>query len=158
MKKIIGANLSLLEREFNIYYDCQVLNFIANKIETVTNDEYITSVQVMELLEKLATQYAKIYIILDNASCQRAKVVQEKAAELGIKLIFLPSYSPNLNFIERVWKFVKAEVINTAYIETFEDYCEKISYFVDNIHTLHPEEMNTLITEKFQLFDDCSVI
>ena len=81
-----------------------------------------------------------------------------KAVELGIELIFLPTYSPNLNLIERVWKFVKSSVLNAKYIQTFEDYCANISNFVDTIEVENSDAMTTLVTGNFQLFDKCKVI
>ena len=135
------------------------LNFISKKIETITNDSYITSVQVVELMEKLSSAYIgkPIAIILDNAKYQRCALVIAKALEVKIELIFLPTYSPNLNLIERVWKFVKAEVLSAAYIETFENYCSNISVFVDTIEIAHADKMSSLVTEKFQLFDKCKI-
>jgi len=136
------------------------LNFATKTIESVTNDTYITSVQVVELLEKLTDRYVEkpIAIVLDNASYQRCKFVTNRATELGITLIFLPPYSPNLNLIERAWKFVKAEVLNAAYIDTFDEYRERISAFIDNIEFNHVQKMNSLITENFQLFDKCKIV
>ncbi len=136
------------------------LNFVSKKIETVTNDSYITSVQVVELLVKLAEKYTgvPISVVLDNARYQTCNFVKDKASELGIQLIFLPTYSPNLNLIERVWKFVKAEVLNAVYIESFEDYSTRISEFVDAIDTECADSMSSLVTENFQLFDKCKVI
>jgi len=133
------------------------LNFATKKIESITNDTYITSIQVVELLEKLAVCYVgkPISIVLDNASYQRCKLVIDRAAELGIELLFLPAYSPNLNLIERAWKFVKAEVLNAIYIDTFDEYCERILNFIDRIDVENAEKMRCLITEKFQLFDKC---
>ena len=113
----------------------------------------------MELLEKLAEHYIgkPISVVLDNASYQRCKLVTNRAVELGITLIFLPPYSPNLNLIERAWKFVKAEVLNAAYIDTFDEYRERISTFIDNIEFDNAQKMDTLITENFQLFDKCKI-
>jgi transposase len=135
------------------------LNFASKKIETVTNDTYITSVQVVELLEKLAVNYLgkPIAVVLDNASYQHCVLVTNKATELGIKLMFLPPYSPNLNLIERVWKFVKSAVLNAAYIDTFDEYQERISSFINNIETENADKMGKLITDKFQVFDKCKV-
>ena len=78
---------------------------------TVTNDSYINSVSVGELLEKIAALEIKIPItlVMDNARYQRCAYVSEVAARLNIEILFLPSYSPNLNLIERLWKFVKKE-------------------------------------------------
>jgi len=135
------------------------LNFVTKTIESVTNDTYITSVQVVELLEKLAERYVMkpIAIVLDNASYQRCGLVTNRAAELGITLIFLPPYSPNLNLIELAWKFVKAEVLNAVYIDTFDEYRKRISAFIDNIDVDNKQKMDGLITENFQLFDKCKI-
>jgi transposase len=136
------------------------LNFISKKIETVANDSYITSTQVVEMLENIAVNYAgkPISIILDNARYQRCAFVIEKAATLGIDLVFLPTYSPNLNLIERVWKFTKSQVLNAAYIETFDVYCNTILNFVDSVEVLHADKMTTLVTDKFQTFEKCKII
>ncbi len=144
-------------RRFNVL---GALNFVSKKIETVTNDSYITSVQVVELLVKLADKYvgAPIVIVLDNARYQTCNFVKDKAAELGIQLIFLPTYSPNLNLIERVWKFIKSEVLNAVYIESFEDYSSRISKFVNAIDTVCADRMFSLVTENFQTFDRCKII
>jgi len=134
------------------------LNFVTKKIETVCNDSYITATQVVEMLEKLAVKYNKpIHIILDNARYQKCALVFEAAKRLGITLEYLPSYSPNLNLIERVWKFVKSEVLSAAYIDTFNEYCKRIFGFVENIEIDNAEKMTSLVTENFQLFDDCKV-
>ena len=136
------------------------LNFAAKCIEYVANDTYITSVQVVELLEKLAESYPKEpkAVVLDNASYQRCKLVTERAAELGIELLFLPPYSPNLNLIERAWKFVKSEVLNAVYIDTFDEYRKRISDFIDCIEIKHAVKMESLITENFQMFHKCKVV
>jgi transposase len=107
------------------------------------------------MLEKLAEKYAGkvIKIILDNASYQRCELVTSKAAELGIELIFLPAYSPNLNLIERLWKFVKSEVLNAAYHGTFDDFKNAIDNCVDQTDKDLKPHMDILISEKVQLFD-----
>jgi transposase len=85
---------------------------------------YITATQVCELLRKLSERYAgiPISIVLDNARYQRCKAVEALAKELGIQLLFLPSYSPTLNLIERLWKFVKKKCLYNVYYETFEQF------------------------------------
>ena len=52
--------------------------------------------------------------MLDNARYQRCALVQDLARSLGIELLFLPSYSPNLNLIERVWRFVRKQVLDAT--------------------------------------------
>ncbi len=51
----------------------------------------------------------------------------EKAKSLNIELCFLPSYSPNLNLIERVWKFVKKKCLYSQYYEKFPAFKDAIS-------------------------------
>ena len=60
-----------------------------------------------------------VTLVLDNARYQKCVLVQQLADELGIELLYLPSYSPNLNLIERLWKFVKKKVLNAKYYEDF---------------------------------------
>ena len=77
------------------------LNHVTKKLTTVTNDTYITSTQVCELLKKVAEEYVgkTIHIVLDNASYQKCQIVFDKAQELGINLVFIPPYSPNLGSV-----------------------------------------------------------
>lgn len=53
---------------------------------------------------------SKIHIVLDNARYQKCEIFTSLAKELSIELVFLPPYSPNLNLIERLWKFTKAKL------------------------------------------------
>jgi transposase len=55
----------------------------------------------------------------DNAGYQRCAYVMERAKELKIELLFLPSYSPNLNIIERLWKWTKKDCLNGKYYSKF---------------------------------------
>ena len=79
------------------------LHAITHQLITVTNDSYINAASVCELLEKIALLglYTPITVVMDNARYQRCRLVLERAAHLGIEVLFLPTYSPNLNLIER---------------------------------------------------------
>jgi transposase len=127
-------------------------NAITGELTTVANDSYITSTTVCEMLHKLAKQYAgrPIVIILDNASYQRCKLVQDLAVELGIKLEFLPSYSPNLNLIERLWKFVKKKSLYNVYYESFADFVAGIMNCLDRVDTDYKDELASLMQLNFQ--------
>jgi transposase len=85
------------------------LHATTREIFTVRNLTDITAETVCELLRLLAGAHpgVPITIVLDNARYQRCALVQSLAHRLGIELLFLPAYSPNLNLIERFWKFVK---------------------------------------------------
>ena len=127
-------------------------NAITGQLTTVCNDGYITATTVCELLRLLAKQYAgrPIVIVLDNARYQRCKFVEELAKELGITLQFLPSYSPNLNLIERLWKFVKKKCLYNQYYETFADFTSGINDCLDRVETDYKTELETLMQPNFQ--------
>lgn len=136
------------------------LDFITKELITVCNDTYINADSVIELLGKIRAQNLgkHIFAILDNAAYQRCKKVKEYAESIGITLIFLPTYSPNLNLIERVWKFVKSNVLCAAYFLTFEEYKVKIMKFINTLHIDNIEKMDSLISEKFHILDKISII
>jgi len=131
------------------------LDFLTKKVETVTNNAYITATEVIALIDKLSAVYAgsPIKLVMDNARYQHCKAVIERAAAIGVELIFLPTYSPNLNLIERLWKFVKAEVLNAAYLSSFDDFTETIDACLQSSHTIHKKQLDSLISEKVQFFD-----
>lgn len=98
------------------------INAITNDFHTVCNDTYINSLSVCELLKKIGEIYAGkvVTVILDNAKYQRCKLGTELSENLTIKLFFLPSYSPNLNLIERLWKWTKKNCLNCRYYKSFK--------------------------------------
>ncbi len=96
--------------------------------------------------------YYKItYLLLDNARYQKCKAVQELASELNIRLVYIPPYSPNLNLIERLWKFVKGE-LRTKYYDDFSLFKEKINFIIDSTTKENYAKIRNLIGEKVQLF------
>lgn len=131
------------------------LDAVTKEIITVTNTSYINSKSVCEILEKINTQARKpgelITIVLDNAKYQRCRLVQEYAEELKIELLFLPAYSPNLNLIERLWRFVKKDCLYSRYYEKFDTFKNAITESIENADK---NELESLLTLKFQLFDD----
>lgn len=94
-----------------------------------------------------------ISVILDNVPYQHAKIVREMAVLLGIELVFLPPYSPNLNLIERAWKFVKKEALSNKYYETFESFKMGIVSCIQRMNSDMKNEMNSLLSLKFQMFN-----
>ena len=130
------------------------LNAITHELITVTNDAYINAESVCELLVKIANLYAgiPISIFLDNARYQKCALVMEKAKSLNIELCFLPSYSPNLNLIERMWKFVKKKCLYSKYYEKFPAFKAAISKCLNETLTTHKSDLDSLLTLRFQLF------
>lgn len=129
------------------------LNAISKELITITNTTYITSTQVCELLKKIALISPNpITLVLDNARYQRCNLVINLANELGIELLFLPSYSPNLNLIERVWKFTKKHCLNSKYYSDFNLFKNAINGFLSCMHHAHATELKSLLSLEFQLF------
>ena len=132
------------------------LNAITKELVTITNDSYITSSQVCELLVKIAEcgSGIPITLVLDNARYQRCNMVMDFAEQLGIELLFLPPYSPNLNLIERLWKLTKKKCLYSKYYCNFKEFSHAISHFLSTMNVSHQEELNSLLTLNFQLFTE----
>jgi len=128
---------------------------IKNELIKIINREYINSETIMELLMKIRDVYNNlaVTVVLDNARYQRCKAVIEKAAELNIELLFLPTYSPNLNLIERLWRFVKKECLYSKYYKTANEFEFAIVKCLESINTNKKHKLESLMTIKFQLFE-----
>jgi transposase len=134
------------------------LHAITHQLITVTNDSYINSISVCELLEKIAALglSTPITLVMDNARYQRCRLVLERARQLGIELLFLPPYSPNLNLIERVWRFVRKECLYSTYYEHFDAFKQAITQCLTETTGRHQAALNRLLTLEFQTFESPS--
>ena len=132
------------------------LDAITHELITVTNDGYIKALSVCDLLCRLRQLYPDIPItlILDNVRYQKCKLVWQVADLLDIELLYLPAYSPNLNLIERLWKFVKKTCLYSTYYENFDLFKEAISDCLAHTHDTYKDELDSLLTLNFQSFDD----
>ena len=129
------------------------LNALKLEVTSIITEENCNKELVCSFLKELkdANKTAKkIYLVLDNARYNRAYDVQNLAPELDIELIYLPPYSPNLNIIERLWKFFKKEVMKHKYYQEFPDFFEAICLFFKNIKT-YEEDLKTLLSLNFQI-------
>jgi len=141
----------------NRYNVLGAIDAITHNIITVCNTSYINHLSVIELLEKIREFHndsvIPISVFLDNAKYQRCKAVIERAAFLNIELMFLPSYSPNLNLIERLWRWMKKDCLNCKYYSTFSEFKVAIDNSLNKIITGQAQEdLNSLLNLKFQLF------
>lgn len=136
------------------------LDVITHELYTITNDTYINSQSVCSLLWKLyhANFGMPITLILDNARYQKCALVQQLANHLNIELLFLPPYSPNLNVIERLWKFVKKECLYSKYYSEFNTFKTAISNCLSCTHTIHKKALDSLLTLKFQSFKKSQIM
>jgi transposase len=133
---------------------------VEHRLTRVTNQGYINAESVCALLGSVAEAAVglPITLVLDNARYQKCAVVQTLAESLGIELLYLPSYSPNLNLIERLWRFVRKESLNSTYFEKFEHFSTAIDECLDGLSTDHRGEMETLMTHKSRLFEDVPLL
>jgi transposase len=136
------------------------LNATTRDLFTVRNLTYITSETVCELLVLLAGAHpgVPLTIVLDNARYQRCALVQSLAQRLGIELLFLPAYSPNLNLIERFWKFVKKQCLYSKYYADHLSFQHAIIACIEQAPVKHQEELARLLTLRFQSFKAVRVI
>jgi transposase len=108
---------------------------------------------VIDLLQQLRAQHAKeakIYLVLDNASYNKAIRVREQANTSQIMLKYQPPYSPNLNLIERLWKFMRKKFCKDKYRSTFAKFKAQLDAFFTGLDK-YKDELATLLTEQFDL-------
>jgi transposase len=136
------------------------LNAITHELVTEINTTYINAESVCALLRKIASTggLLPITLVLDNARYQKCALVQNLAKELGIELLFLPSYSPNLNLIERLWKFMKKEALNSRHHQDFKKFQEAIDGCIADLSTKHKSKLETLMAHNFQTWGNVSLL
>jgi len=130
---------------------------LTKQVYFVANQTTINAEVIVDFLHQLRIFYfdmKPIYVVLDNARYQHCQLVKYIAWQFGIHLLFLPPYSPNLNIIERLWKFVKKKCLYAKYYPSVKEFqnailttMKKTNSDVDYIN-----ELKSLLSLKFQLF------
>jgi transposase len=115
--------------------------------ESVNKD---STLQLLELIEKKYYLASMIYLILDNASYHHSKEVKEFLNGKNIKLVFLPAYSPNLNLIERLWKFFKKKVLYNKYYKNLKEFRKACIVFFRSIDQ-HSDDIATFMNADFEM-------
>ena len=128
------------------------LNINDHSIIATQTEDSCNAQCVIEFFQKIKHAYPdnKIVIVLDNAKYNRANATRDFAEENGIVRLFLPPYSPNLNLIERLWKFAKKHLVNNHYYEEFSQFLDATESFFDNLDDYH-QELVSIFTQKFQI-------
>ena len=102
-------------------------NAVTRELVSITTDATVSAATMCALLVKIAALglQGPITLVLDNARYQHCALVMDLAKSLNIHLQFLPSYSPNLNLIERLWKFIKKQVLYVSFGDIQDSYGKK---------------------------------
>ncbi len=130
---------------------------LTQNIHFMHNQDKVNAEMIIAFLHQLRIYYfdmKPIYIVLDNARYQHCQLVRYIAWQFNIRLLFLPPYSPNLNIIERLWKFVKKKCLYAKYYQTFHDFQNAILTTMKKSNTdiQYVNELKSLLNLKFQLF------
>jgi transposase len=120
----------------------------------LTGEENCDAERVIEYLDVILRAYRRapaIVLTLDNARYFKAEKVSTWLEEHPkLKIHFLPSYAPNLNLIERFWRFVKERLVKNTYYEKYKTFRAKVFQFLNHVDN-YTEELSTLMVEKFEI-------
>ena len=139
-------------KRFNVL---AAVDALTKELVTIVNETTVNADTFCLLLAKLAAQReaVPITVVLDNVRYQKCALVQQYAAALDIELLYLPSYSPHLNLIERLWRFVRKECLYSRYYPSFATFRTAIEQCLATAHTDHRLELETLLSWRFQSFE-----
>ena len=120
----------------------------------LTGEENCNAERIKEFFKLILERYSsapKIIVILDNAKYHKAEIVFEWLKEHPkLQLEFLPSYAPNLNLIERLWRFAKQKLVRNNYYEKYKTFRAAVFQFLNNVHKYY-HELTTLMVENFEI-------
>jgi len=140
-----------------------VYDVVTNQVYTKYNEGYIDANFMVEYLEWLRSDCytdrgRPLHIVLDNARYQHCKYVKECAERLNIKLEFLPGYSPNLNVIERLWKYLK-KILGKQYQDGKETFEKAIADLLESLgDECHQEKLRTMLKPVFQRYEKSQIL
>lgn len=121
----------------------------------IQEDKVLNAENTISFFKKIERKYPNsknVYLILDNAGYYRGKKIVEFLRNSKIKLLYLPPYAPNLNLIERVWKFFKKKVLANRYYESFLDFRTAcLNFFQKTSWRGYRKELDSLLTNNFQI-------
>ena len=117
--------------------------------------ESVDSSSMCSLLKAIRAKHPverNLHLVLDNAPYNRSYRVRDLAKVLKINILYLPPYSPNLNPIERFWKFVKNKAMANTYFPDVQTFQKELMLFLRGVRKYKPE-LSTLITDNFHLIE-----
>ena len=123
------------------------------EVTAIFSEDNVNATTTIDLLKALEMTYPadKIYVLLDNAKYHFSSVVQDYVKETKIQLVPLPPYSPELNLIERFWKFFKKEILYNTYYPTFDEFKQACLDFFKIQHTYQDQVFSIMGDGLFDL-------
>jgi len=146
VKKELKTNSGRQRLNLHGAIDTKTLHSVFREDPTINFESTLKLIKEIERKNPLAE---KIYMIVDNARYYTAREVKEYLEGSRVEFVHLPPYSPNLNLIERLWKFFYKEVLYNNYYEHFVEFKESTSLFFKNIK-LYKKELRSLFSEKVE--------
>jgi transposase len=143
----VPSNTGRRRLNINGAVDLERLEPVVRFDETINAESTLALFDQLQLAYPLATW---IYVICDNARYHRSRRVAEYLATSRIKLLFLPPYAPNLNLIERLWKYFKKPVLYNRCHATYESFRKECEAFFANPQR-YQSDLRSLLTENFQI-------
>lgn len=142
--KEIKSNTWRDRMNINWAYNLENQEVIIIESETINAQ---STIELYKKIESLNPDLETIYIIRDNARYYNNALVKEYLANSRIKEICLPTYSPNLNLIERLWLFFKKRITYNKYYEKFSDFKKAVMDFFDRDILECKDKLKSFITE-----------
>ena len=146
-EKELKANCGRQRLNINGAINIETMEPTTGFYDTINAD---STIDLFSKIEAKHPDTKTIYIIVDNARYYHSRLLKQYVKGTKIKLIFLPPYSPNLNLIERYWKFFKKIVLNNHYYETFDEFKRACESFFRKRKKYLPQ-LQTLLTENFHI-------
>ena len=143
---VSGRERVNLNAALNAYVPTQVL---------LDETDCVNAQSTRRLYEQLLAAHpdkARIYVVCDNARYYKNKELRAWLADKPICQVFLPPYSPNLNLIERFWKYLRQKIINTTFYRTKGQFRTAVLDFFNRLPEFG-QDLASRLTRKFHILD-----
>lgn len=145
--KYLKTNAGRVHLNITGAVNVDTLEVITRQSETINEDAICTMLVAIRGKKSLDKN---IYVIMDNAPYNKSRKVKARAKELNIRLRYVPPYSPNLNLIERLWRFFREKILSLKSYETLDEFSKTCSNFFRGIRK-YKDELKTLLKDNFQI-------
>ena len=139
-------------------------NPLTQKVICIEEEGSINQDSNIALIDKIIKKRSNmntLYLFMDNAKYNKSKAFNEhidkikRIKKIKIQIIYLPTYSPNLNLIERLWSYAKKYLVVNKYYEKYALFRQVITdFFEKNINeNYHKNNLKQSIGRKFQIIE-----